>query len=111
MKFRQRLFWALAILSLVWIAMGFTATEEAVNEVLQTPVPTLEGMSQETADSLQEAGTAIFAGASMTVFLCTGLIGFFIFALLAWRNGVGLRNRRQHEEMVAAVSGEKVKND
>jgi ribose/xylose/arabinose/galactoside ABC-type transport system permease subunit len=94
MKFRQRFFWFLAFVALMWIVYGLTVTGQAVDEVGATAV-----------SSAEQAGVAVGAGLAMTTFMCTGLPFFFLFALLAWRNGVGLRTEKRHQEMLEATRG------
>ena len=96
MKFRQRLFWFLAFVALLWIGYGFSTTGQVVNEVGATAV-----------SSAEQAGVAIGASIGLSLFLCTGLPIFFLFALLAWRNGAGLRAEKRHQEMLTASAGNK----
>lgn len=95
MLFRKRLFTILAILALAWIGYGLSVTSQVTNKQLQQADVQASGAAQ--------AGTAIGASIATSVFLCTGLPLFFLFALLAWRNSVGLTNKKRHEEMLAAV--------
>lgn len=95
MRFRKNLFTILAILSLAWIIYGFSATGRAVNETAQS--------AQGQSSSAFQAGAAIGGGIGITFFLCSGGLPFVVFALLAWRNGVGLTNKKRHEETIAAI--------
>lgn len=101
MLFRKRLFAVLAILSLAWIVYGFSNTSRAISTTSETLNATYEAGSAERAAS--NVGIGIGAGLSVTIFLCTGLPLFFFFALMAWRNSVGLRNERRHQEQIAAM--------
>lgn len=95
MLFRKRLFTILAVLALAWIAFGFLANSN-YNAIQDQKV------GIETSESgAYQAGQ--FVGSSMLIgfFLCTGLPAFITFALLAWRNGVGLTNERRHREILA----------
>lgn len=99
MRFRKNLFTILALLSIAWIIYGLSATSSAASRQLQSE------QAQESA--AYQAGTAIGAGLSTTIFLCTGGPLFVVFALLAWRNGVGLTNKKRHEETLAALAQQK----
>lgn len=94
MKFRQRLFWFLAFCALGWIAYGLSATGRAVETVGATA----------TSDA-EMAGIGLGASLSTGVFLCTGLPLFLLFAIVAWRNGAGIRAERRHQELLAAQRG------
>jgi hypothetical protein len=95
MLFRKRLFTLLALLALGWIALGFwsTSTYNATrNAEVGAEVSERPGY---------QAGQVVGSGLALTFFLCTGLPLLLTFSLLAWRNGVGLRNERRHQEEVA----------
>ena len=89
MKFRQRLFWLLAFLSLAYVVGTFALAGDSAAEGEETRT--------ETEQTFYEVGTGIGVG---VVTMCGGAL-FFVFALMAWRNGVGVRNKRQHEETLA----------
>lgn len=95
MRFRKRLFTVLAILCLLWIAYGCTSAGQVTSKQLQS--------QQAQSSTAYQAGTLIGTSVISTVFLCTGVPLFFLFALLAWRNGVGLTNKKRHEETIAAL--------
>lgn len=95
MLFRKRLFTILACLCLLWIAYGCTTVNRVTDKQLQT--------QQVQTSSAAQAGTLIGASIGLTIFLCTGVPLFFLFALLAWRNGVGITNKKRHEETIAAL--------
>jgi hypothetical protein len=105
MKFRKNLFTVLAFLSLAFMAYGFLATGAAVDEVTSTAVPTVEGSDAETTTAFRDAGVAVGAGVSITIFLCIGFPFFVVFSLLAWRNSAGLKAERRHQELLAAQRG------
>lgn len=92
MKFRQRLFWFLAFIALLWIAYGWSVSGNVYSNTIQ-----------QMGTDAGRAGVAIGAGLGLTAFLCTGLPLFMFFALLAWRNGVGLRTEKRHQEMLDAT--------
>ena len=94
MKFRQRLFWFLAFVALLWMSAGFMVSGDAYSS-------TVAGVSSES----YQAGAAIGASIGLSLFLCTGLPTFFLFALLAWRNGAGLRAEKRHQEMLTVTAG------
>lgn len=104
MRFRKRLFTVLAILSLGWIVWGLSVTGGAVGTSSERADATYQQDSIERASAT--VGIGIGAGLSTAIFLCTGLPLLLLFSLLAWRNGVGLREKQRHEEMLAAVRHE-----
>jgi len=67
MRFRKRLFTALAILSLAWIALGFVSAK-SYNTQRDTEVGT--EVSERAGYQL---GQAVCSGFAITFFLCTGL--------------------------------------
>lgn len=85
-KTRQRIFWVLAALSLGWILLGFTATSDSVENA-----QTQNTAQTEAEQAAFEVGVGLGAGIGLTIFLCSGGFFFIIFALMAWRNGVGYR--------------------
>lgn len=98
MRFRKWLFTLLALLALAWIVMGLSATSNA----FQTGVArnaALEGVQQDAANT----GTTLGAGLTSTVTLCTGLPLLLLFSLLAWRNAVGIREKKRHQEVLQAL--------
>lgn len=87
MRFRKRLFTGLALLVLILLAgiyLSYASTE-----------PT-EDVTSEDAFNLGKA-----AGFSM--FACVLLPLFALFALLGWRNSVGLRSEQRHREQLDAL--------
>lgn len=56
-------------------------------------------LSQEACEAASEIGV----GAGATIVLCVGGFFFALFALLAWRNGVGLATERRHQEQLEAA--------
>lgn len=95
MKFRSRFFGVFFILALLWLGLGYYVTSQAVVDVSATPVP-----GGSAAKAVQTLG---ITSVGMSVFLCTGLPLAFLFGLLAWRNAVGLRTERRHQETIAAL--------
>lgn len=82
-----RIVWGiLTLLSIGWVCYGITVTASAVNTTTDTV------NAQSTA---YQAGTAIGAGLSITVFLCTGIPLLLFFGFLYWRNGVAIREARR----------------
>lgn len=101
MRFRKWLFIVLALLALGWMVLGLSATSSA----FQTGVArnaALEGVQQDAANT----GTTIGAGLTSTFTLCTGLPLLLLFSFLAWRNAVGIREKKRHEELLQATRHE-----
>lgn len=105
MQFRARFFGVLAILALLWIVYGFVATSSAASNVMATPVAvaTDSVLSQSEAQAATNAGVALGTGLGIGIFACTGLPFLLIFGLLSWRNSVGLKTQKRHEETLAAM--------
>ena len=97
MLFRKRLFTVLALIALGWVALGFWSTS-TYNATRNVEVG--EDVSERSA---YQAGQVLGSGLAIGFFLCTGFPLFLIFALLAWRNSVGLTNERRHQEQLAAM--------
>lgn len=95
MRFRKYLFTILALLVVLWIINGLGIIGGTANKQLQS--------EQAQASDAYQAGTVIGTGISGTIILCIGVPLFFLFALLAWRNGVGMTNKKRHEETLAAL--------
>lgn len=95
MRFRKYLFTILAIAALAWIVSGLGVVSNVASKQLQ--------QSNVQSSSAAKLGTAIGSGLSTTIVLCIGVPLFFFFALLAWRNSVGLTNKKRHEETIAAL--------
>lgn len=98
MKFRKRFFGGLALLvaAIMVIMIISTATAEP------DPDPGVENQDA------YEAGWAIGSGIAATAVLCVGLPVFLGLALLSWRNAVGLRNERRHQEQMRAIRNKEV---
>lgn len=95
MRFRKNLFTVLALVALLWMIYGFSVTGRvASNQFQSEPAQT---------SAAYQAGTTIGAGIATSFVLCTGAPLLFLFALLAWRNGVGLTSKKRHEETIAAL--------
>lgn len=98
MRFRQIFFWILALLALGWIILGFaTGSDVSTQMYAENALET-----DETMRTASDLGTTLGAGIGYTFFLCTGLPFLLLFSFLAWRNGVGLREERRHQELMAA---------
>jgi hypothetical protein len=102
MRFRAIFFGIFFMLSLLWICYGFYATSTAFVEVVGTPAPNSTTQSQAARDmrNARTAGATIGAGLGLGIFLCTGVPLALFFGLLSWRNNVGLRSERRHQEMM-----------
>lgn len=97
LKTRMWIFRILALLALSWIVLGFIVTGNAANETAQATNP--QGDVEKAGTVL---GLAICSSGSIAVFLCTGLPFLLTFALLAWRNGAGLRIEQRHLETLSS---------
>lgn len=102
MKFRMWLFRILAALTVLYVLVAASSAGE-INT--QSRAECERQFSTPSQIELCMTGSDIGTGLGVTVVLCLGGFFFGIFALLAWRNGVGLRTQRQHEEMLAAQRG------
>lgn len=97
MLFRKRLFTILAILALGWIALGFLSTSSYnAKRNLEVGAEVVERPGYQT-------GQAVGSTLALSFFLCSGIPAFTVFSLLAWRNGVGLRNQREHRELLETI--------
>ena len=94
MRFRKRLFTVLAVLAALWACGGSYFASQFY-----------AGAAQQTKDTTDQLAIGIANTTWLAIFLCTGIPLFFFFALLAWRNSVGLRNERKHQETLAAMRG------
>lgn len=103
MKFRSRLFGLLALLSLAWLCYGVTATGSAFSSVVSTPERGSSSLSASDANAAKAVGATLGSGLSLTIFACTGLPFLLIFGLLSWRNSVGLKTQKRHEETLDAM--------
>ncbi len=103
MKLRSQLFGILALLSLAWLCYGFSATSSAFSNVMSTPIATSDGLDVDTAKAATALGAGIGSGLGITFFACTSLPFTLLFGLLAWRNSVGLKTQKRHEEMLEAT--------
>jgi hypothetical protein len=101
LRFRKNLFLVLAVLALLWVCGGSALFSSAASDVAQTPAPTIQGLSQQEANSYRGLGAAIGGGLGITFFACTGLPLALLFGLLAWRNSAGITNERRHREALA----------
>ncbi len=91
MLWRKRLFTILTILAFLWMALGVLATSS-----YNTRRDQAVGADVRTSAGYQ-AGQIVGSTIELSLFFCTGLPLFFLFALLAWRNSVGLRHQREVE--------------
>jgi len=107
MKFRSRLFGALALLSPAWVCYGVFTASSVASTMLSATVTPATNLDAETAQAARAAGVGIGAGIGLTFFLCSGLPLFVLFSLLSWRNGVGLRKEQMHREQLEAIKNSK----
>ncbi len=66
--------------------MGVISTSSAVNEASEQSTA-----QTEDEQAAYKVGLGLGASVSLTVFFCSGIPLFLLFALMAWRNGVGYR--------------------
>ena len=92
MKFRQRLFWILAVLVVLYVSAA-----------VLTDTNTSEICADASNTEVCNAAASVGAGIGTTIVLCIGAFLFTVFALLAWRNGVGLATERRHQEQLAVA--------
>jgi hypothetical protein len=102
MQFRRALFWFLAMLMLCQMCYVVTTIFSVAGDNLSgnasyDPVTN----PANTAGFLQDLTVLSLTGiASYAVVLCSGML-FFLFALLAWRNGAGIRQARlNHQQLM-----------
>ncbi|MBT7079866.1 MAG: hypothetical protein HN929_00050 [Chloroflexi bacterium] len=102
MKLRKRLFWTLAVLTLLLMAAWMSAAGD-INEQTKT-----EGSESRTSAQQEayEVGADIGTGLGVSMIFCMTMPFFFLFALLGWRNGVGIDKEKKHAEMLAAMQGQ-----
>jgi amino acid transporter len=98
MKFRKWLFYGLAILVLLYIVLTLAnagnVVEDATNEGAE--------VRTQSEQELAETAATVGVGIGMVIVLGCGIPIFLFFALMGWRNGVGIRNEQRHREMLAA---------
>lgn len=99
MKFRQRLFWILAILTIFIMFTWMSGYSESVAGIKA------DGSESRTATQQQayELGTDIGEGIGTSMIICITLPVFFLFIILAWRNGAGYDKNQKHAEMMEAI--------
>lgn len=102
MKFRMWLFRILAALTVIYVLVAASSAGE-INT--QSRAECEQQYTTQTQINACMTGTDLGTGLGVTVVLCIGGFFFTIFALMAWRNGVGLRTQRQHAELLAAQKG------
>lgn len=89
-----RVIWGiLTLLALGWMCYGLFVSSSAYAEV-----------AGRSTNNAQQAGAALGASMGVGAFLCTGAPFLVLFAVLYWRNGVALREVKQHNEMLDAVA-------
>jgi len=115
MKRTFRIVWGLLTLaSCGWIGYGLLATGSAFTQVVTQATPTVAvinnslGTPIATTDpkliqGAQALGATVGSGLSVAVFLCTGVPFLLIFGFLYWRNGVAMRQEKQHAETIEAL--------
>lgn len=101
MLFRKRLFTVLALISLLYLVYGFTGLGKVTQESLEDTA----ALNNSTERGAAQLGVGIGVTGVTLFLICTGLPMFFLFSLLAWRNGVGLRTEQRHQEQLAALQG------
>ncbi len=93
MRFRKNCFSILALLMVVvailWVASGVS-----------------ESNKTETNSEAEETGKTIGQGIGVGLILCISIPLVFFFALMAWRNSVGLATERRHKEQLDALRGQ-----
>ena len=99
MKFRQRLFWTFAILTIFFAMAWMSGYSEGMDEIKTDGSETRTEAQQEA----YELGADIGAGIGTGMIVCITLPVFFLFALMAWRNGAGYDKEQKHQEMLTAV--------
>ena len=85
MKFRRGCFTLLALLVLVGACLWFVSFAQEAEEI-------------ETESEAEEAGKTLGQGLGTLIIACPSAVLFIVFALLAWRNAVGIRTERRHQE-------------
>lgn len=103
MVWRRRIFWGLALLSLLFIVAGLGVFSEAHEQTVTQGLADTGYAEGTTARAAYEAGATIGAGIGMSASLCIGGFLFLVFALLAWRNGAGIRTAKRHYEQIQAI--------
>lgn len=92
MKTRQRIFWSLALLAVLFTCLWIYTGQQALSE----DDPDIDNDTEQVSED-------IATGIAVPFQLCSGGFVFTVFALLAWRNGAGLANERRHQETLAAM--------
>lgn len=90
MKFRKHLFRLLGLLTtliaILWIVGG------------------LSGVDEEPAQSeAEEVGRAVGSGAAISVILCITVPLAMFFFIMSWRNAVGIRMEKRHQEQLEVM--------
>lgn len=93
-KFFQFIWGIATLLSLGWLCYGMSIVLNVTDRQ----------MARATSEAAQ-AGTAIGAGISSSIVLCTALPMLLIFGFLYWRNSVAIREARKHEQTIEAIRG------
>jgi hypothetical protein len=100
MRFRKRLFTVLALL--IGLGMCWLIGAAALNWGEFSDQTAATGGDREVAETVG----AMAWLAESSVYLCVGIPLFFLFALLGWRNSVGLREEKRHQERLQTGRGE-----
>jgi hypothetical protein len=107
MVWRRRIFWGLAIISLLFILGGLGISSEAYDQTVTKGLAentyALGTTAREAYDAGTVIGAGIRAGIGMSASLCISGFLFLVFALLAWRNGAGIRTAKRHHEQIQAI--------
>ena len=97
MLFRKRLFTLLALLVLAAVVLL------VYNYLTVSVEPDESVASDELSQGAYEVGASIGRGLGITLTLCIGLPLFGLFALLGWRNSVGIKTERRHQEQLEVL--------
>lgn len=103
MKFRQRFFWTLAALTIFFALAWMSGYVNSVDEIKAA------GSESRTITEQQayELGADIGEGIGTGMIVCITLPVFFLFIILAWRNGAGYDKNQKHAEMMAAMQAQR----
>lgn len=99
MKFRQRFFWALAALTIFFALAWMSGYSEGVDEIKADGSDSRTSTEQKAYELSADIGEGIGTG----MIICITTPVFFLFVILAWRNGAGYDKNKKHAEMLNAV--------
>src|SRR5260370_17026039 len=101
MRARANLWSILGTIVLLWLCGGSLLFMTSAGNVSLTPAATSQYLSATEAQAARSVGAAIGGGLGVTFFVCTGVPLVTLFALLAWRNRVGLITENRHQNQIA----------